>query len=146
MDDRRGRVEHLVAVDPELTGEQVEVEPLDHGHDRQRSHLRVEPARPGRLRDPRDERADEGVEHIGAGARVLGPVGLGFGPRPYHRPVVLVDVGEATQPLTQLTVAVVGGADGCERLREARHLLGHVGRERAEQVFLVGEVQVEGAV
>ena len=81
-----------------------------------------------------------------AGARVLGPVGLGFGPRPYHRPVVLVDVGEATQPLTQLTVPVVRGADRCERLREARHLLGHVGRERAEQVFLVGEVQVEGAV
>ena len=38
------------------------------------------------------------------------------------------------------------GLERAERLGERLHLVGDLGRERAEQVFLVGEVQVEGAV
>jgi hypothetical protein len=59
---------------------------------------------------------------------------------------VLVEVGEALQPFAQFAEAVVVRADRRQRFGQLGHLLGHVGRQRAEQVFLVGEVEVEGAV
>ena len=48
--------------------------------------------------DPVDEHPGELGEHVGAQAAELARPDLGLGPRPDHRPVVLVEVGERLEP------------------------------------------------
>ena len=70
-----------------------------------------------------------------------------FHPRPDHRPVAAVGArrtGRGTRAAPRSRPS--SSADRTERVGQAAHLVPALGRERAEQVFLVGEVEVEGAV
>ena len=61
--------------------------------------------------------------------------------------VALVEVGEPRRSTPASSARPLApGVERAERLGERLHLVGDLGHERAEQVFLVGEVQVEGAV
>ena len=72
---------------------------------------------------------------------------LGLGPRPDDRPVVLVEVGERADPRRAASPRPAGpGVERAERRRRASASRRRPPGERAEQVFLVGEVEVEGAV
>ena len=93
------------------------------------------------------EHAGEPRQHVGAEPAELAAADLGFGPRADDRPVALVEIGERARSTRCSAARPVGARlERSERLGERLHLVGDLGRERAEQVFLVGEVQVEGAV
>ena len=93
------------------------------------------------------EHAGELREHVVAEPAELVAADLGLGPRPDHRAVALVEVGEAADPRRCSAAAPAGPASsGPSASASACISLGDLGREAAEQVLLVGEVEVEGAV
>jgi hypothetical protein len=59
---------------------------------------------------------------------------------------VPVQVGEAPDPRLQLGSSLAARPKRPELLGEDVHLVGDLGHERAEEVFLVGEVQIERPV
>ena len=73
-------------------------------------------------------------------------VDVALHPRPDHRPVAAVGREEPAEERAQLGVALGVGSDRPERVGQRAHLVRALGRERAEQVFLVREVEVERAV
>ena len=73
-------------------------------------------------------------------------VDVALHPGPEDRPVAPVRREELLEERAQLRVALGVGTDRPEPVGERVHLLRALGGERAEQVFLVGEVQIEGAV
>ena len=62
------------------------------------------------------------------------------------RAVAAIGGDELREPRPQLRLAGLVGRDRTERLGQRLHLLGALASERAEQVLLVGEVEIEGAV
>ena len=131
--------------DAHLARQHVVVEPLEHRDERERGDDRVEVLRRGG-RDALGEDAREAEHHVVAHAAELVRADLRFGPGPDHRAVALVEVGEPADPRLELGAALGARRERAEVLGERLHLVRDLGHERAEQVFLVGEVQVEGAV
>ena len=76
----------------------------------------------------------------------LAVLDVAFHPRPDDRAVAAVGREELLEERPQLGVALGVGPDRPERVGERVHLLRALDRERAQQIFLVREVQVEGAV
>src|SRR5918993_3283935 len=146
VDHGRQRGEHHVVVDVEVARGDEVGEALDHGQQRRCGHLRVRAVRGAALRQPLHEGAGDVGEGAPAEATQRPVDGLVLHPRPDHRPVAPVGGEEAGQPRAELLEALRPGADGTELRRQRRHLLGALDGEGAEQVLLVGEVEVEGAV
>ena len=117
---------------------------LDHGDDRQRGDLGIDVG----CRDAQAvlEAAREPGHEVPADAAELAVDDLGLGPRADDRAVLLVQVRELVEPRAERDQAVAVGGELGEVGRELDHALRHVERQRAEEVLLVREVQVEGAV
>ena len=79
-------------------------------------------------------------EHVGAEPAELVAADLGLGPRPDHRPVVLVEVGEPADPRPQRRRGPLGpGASGPSVLGEGLHLVGDLGHERRNRSSLLAK-------
>jgi len=138
------RVGHVAAA-VDLAADRVVVRAFDHRDECEGRQLRIGDDR-RRLGDALSELDDEIAEDGGTEPAELTGVDLRFRPCLDDRPVPAVDLGEPPEPCAQHLVAVVVGRQRTERLHERADLFGHVEHERAEEVFLVREVQVEGAV
>ena len=87
------------------------------------------------------------AQHDGAEAAQLGRDHLGLGPRPDHRARVRVELAELPEPRRRARRGpAASGSSGGQPCGERLELGGDLLREGVEQLLLVGEVQVEGAV
>ena len=95
---------------------------------------------------PPAERARDVGERAHSEPVHLAVADLVLHPRPDHDAVAAVRRDETLEEGAELRESLVGGVDRPDLLGERLHLLRAVDRQRPEQVFLVGEVEVEGAV
>ena len=146
VDEPGERVQHLVVVEAEITGREGVAEPLDERHergDRGRGVGRL--VRTALVHPPAEHARDVG-ERAHSEPVHLTVADLVFHPRPDHDAVAAVRRDETLEEGAELREPLVGGVDRPDLLGQRVHLLRTVDRQRPEQVFLVGEVEIEGAV
>ena len=139
------RVDHVVARHVDLSRQHVVVQALDHRDERERRDDWIESGWSD-LGDAMRQDPRELGEYVGSEPSELAAADLGFGPCPDDRAVVLVQVRELLDPVAERVPAEVARTQRLERFRELASLVGDLARQRAEQGFLVREVEVEGAV
>ena len=137
-DVERGRDEHEVG------------EALDHGQQRP-SPPAAGPAtvaRPPACADALDQRRASMSPKASSPSRVSSrSAHLVLDPRPDHRAVAAVGVAEPAERARRSSSQPAGaGVDRAELVGQRGHLVGALRGQRPEQVLLVGEVEVEGAV